>query len=71
MTKRGKVIGVEIFDAATDSDACARAEQLVERHDYPVVEVWDHTAMIYRAERQSEHRPRTHSKQPGPTANSR
>jgi hypothetical protein len=46
----GEVIGVEIFDAAAESVACARAEQLVARDGYAAVVVWDHTQMICRAE---------------------
>ena len=53
MGKDGKVIGVEMFDAA-ESAARARADQLVARHGYPAVEVWDHTSIIYRAEKPSK-----------------
>ena len=60
----GKVIGVEIFNAIDDGGAGAGAEQMVARVDCPAVDVWDHTAMIYRAERPLEHRSTTHPKQP-------
>ena len=58
MGKDGEVIGVEIFDAVAESVACSRAEHLVARHGYAAVEVWDHTEMIYRAEKQSKRRKR-------------
>ena len=64
----GEVIGVEMFNANDESIARARAEEIVARHDYPAVEVWDHTAMIYRAERRS--RSRSRSKQSAPTTKS-
>jgi hypothetical protein len=64
MDKDGEVVGVEMFDDAAESVAFARADQLVARHSYPAVEVWDHTEMIYRAERQSKRRSRTRSKHP-------
>ena len=51
--KRGEVLGVEMFDALADSDACARAEELVARVGYPAVEVWSQGEMIYRAEKRS------------------
>ena len=47
--KRGEVLGVEMFDARADSDACARAEELVARVGYHAVEVWSQDEMIYRA----------------------
>ena len=66
----GEVIGVEMFNANDESIARARAEEIVARHDYPAVEVWDHTAMIYRAERRSRSRSRARSKQSAPTTKS-
>ena len=68
MGEDGEVVGVEMFDAADDSVARARAEQVAARVGYPAVEVWDHTGMIYRAERQSKHQPPT---RPGSTIKSR
>jgi hypothetical protein len=51
--KHGEVIGVELFEAADDRGACARAEELVARVGYHAVEVWSHAEMIYCAEKRS------------------
>jgi hypothetical protein len=58
MGKDGEVIGVELFEAAKDRIACTRADELVARVGYAAVEVWDHTGMIYRAEKHSGRRKR-------------
>ena len=50
--------GVELFEAAEDSVACARADQIVARVGYPAVEVWSHAEMIYRAQKPSGGRTR-------------
>jgi hypothetical protein len=65
MGEAGEVVGVEMFVANDESYARARADQIVDRVGYPAVEVWDHTGMIYRAERRSKHETETPSK--GPT----
>ncbi len=70
MGEDGEVVGVELFSAVDDSVACARADQVVARVGYPAVEVWDHTVMIYRAERRPGRPPRTRSKPPGDTIKS-
>jgi RNA-binding protein YhbY len=53
MGEAGEVVGVEMFEANDEGFARARAEQIVARVGYAAVEVWDHTGMIYRAERRS------------------
>jgi hypothetical protein len=67
MGEAGEVVGVEVFSAADDSVACARADQVVARVGYPAVEVWDHTVMIYRAERRPKRQPRAGPKRPETT----
>ena len=57
MGEAGEVVGVELFDADDESFARARADQVVARVGYPAVEVWDHTGMIYRAEREPKPEP--------------
>jgi RNA-binding protein YhbY len=64
MGEAGEVVGVEMFVADDESVARARADQIVARVGYPAVEVWDHTGMIYRAERQWSRETETTSKGP-------
>jgi len=71
MGEAGEVVGVEMFVADDESVARARAEQIVARVGYPAVEVWDHTGMIYRAERRSSRQTETTSKGPTGTVESR
>lgn len=71
MGEAGEVVGVEMFAADDESVARARADQIVARVGYPAVEVWDHTGMIYRAERRSKHETATPSKGPAGTLKSR
>jgi len=71
MGEAGEVVGVELFVAEDESVARARAEQIVARVGYPAVEVWDHTGMIYRAERRPKRETETPSKGPSSTLKSR
>ena len=71
MGETGEVVGVELFEAPDESFARARAEQVVARVGYPAVEVWDHTGMIYRAERPPEHPRSPRGKPPTPGVKSR
>lgn len=71
MGEAGEVVGVEMFVADDESVARARADQIVARVGYPAVEVWDHTGMIYRAERRWSRETETTSKGPTGTLKSR
>jgi RNA-binding protein YhbY len=71
LNEAGEVVGVEMFADDDESYARARADQIVARVGYPAVEVWDHTGMIYRAERQSSRETEAPSKGPTGTLKSR
>jgi hypothetical protein len=71
MGEDGEVVGVEMFNAVDESVARARANELIARRLYPAIEVWDHTELIYRVEKQEAHRKPAHARPAGSTTKSR
>lgn len=67
----GEVIGVEMFNAVDESVARRRAHELIARHDYPAIEVWDHSEMLYRVEKKAPEPSTTRSTSRGRGTKSR